>query len=62
MDIHASLFVAPEDGLNVHPDKTGRPIIQIGNVSIHFKTAAKFLELWDHMDAYQSEPVEPSLD
>ena len=58
MDIHASLFVAPDDGLNVRPGWNGGAVIQIGNVSIHFRSQEKFLELWDHMDAYQSEPVE----
>ena len=62
MDIHASLFVAPDDRVEVHEgygNWAGHPDRL---VSIHFRSQEKFLELWDHMDAYQSEPVEPTHD
>ena len=62
MDIHASLFVAPDDTVEVHEGYGCGPVIRFGLVSIHFRSQEKFLELWDHMDAYESEPVEPSHD
>ena len=61
MNIHANLFVAPDDKVEVDDGNMG-PVIRIGNLHIHFRSQEKFLELWDHMDAYQSEPVEPSHD
>ena len=62
MDIRANLFVAPDDLVEVHEGYGAGPVIRIGDVSIHFRSQEKFLELWDHMDAYLSEPVEPSHD
>ena len=59
MKLHGSLFVDSEDEVGVGDGDLG-PVVRIGTVSIHFRTKLKFLELWDHMEAYQWVPEDDS--
>ena len=51
MKILGSLFVAPDDALNVKEGGLG-PALKIGDLSIHFRSEGKLLELLDHITAY----------
>ena len=51
MKLLGSLFVAPDDALNVQEGGLG-PALTIGDLSIHFRSEGKLLELLDHINAY----------
>ena len=54
MKLLGSLFVDPDDALDIHEGSQGAAL-KIGDLIIHFRSEGKLLELLDHINAYLAQ-------